>query len=105
MGFLQDRTTQNSKKIASNSGKQPSALRQLLRTWCSQRWSHREAGKGTATVFSVKPPELLASPRGPMLQHGVEHGQQLSHGRRGHDLLGFPGCAQAVGEHANDGIE
>ena len=39
-----------------------------------------------------------------MLQHGVEHDQQLSHARGEHDLRGFPGRAQALGERANDGI-
>jgi hypothetical protein len=59
--------------------------------------------KGTATVFSVKPPELFVSAMGPMLQHGVEHGQQLSHARGEHDVLLSRPPARAA-ERANDGI-
>jgi hypothetical protein len=52
-----------------------------------------------ATLSSVR------SPWGPMLQHGVEQDQQLSHAGGEHDLLGFPRRAQALVERANDGIE
>jgi hypothetical protein len=50
---------------------------------------------GTATVFSVKKLSYLRPPGGLMLQHGVEHDQQLSHASCEHDLLGLPSRAQA----------
>jgi hypothetical protein len=63
----------------------------------------RERGQQLSSLSS--PLSYWRPPWGPILQHGVEHGQQLSHARGEYDLLGFPGRAQTLVERANDGIE
>jgi hypothetical protein len=65
----------------------------------------RNKKRGQQLSSLSSPLSYWCPPWGPILQHGVEHGQQLPHARGEHDLLGFPGRAQALGERANDGIE
>src|SRR3989442_14577613 len=45
------------------------------------------------------------APRGPMFQHRIQNDQQFAHAGRQRDLLRLPGSAQALIEHAEDGIE